>query len=376
MANDIPPCSTCVSPSIVGVTQHLLPARREELGENMRGLSLPGDEQVEVTDWPTPEVGPREVKVRVEASAICRSDMSLYYGDPLVGDTDPGEVIPGHEPAGVVEDVGEAVNQLHPGDRVAISCFVGCERCEFCRQGEPYRCDDVEFVGFDIHGGDAESIVVPEFVCHEMPDEMSMVTGAIATDAIGNLFNTMKQLEVDATDTVGVVGLGPMGLSGVLNADALGADVVAFDFVEHRRDTAADLGADHTVAPSREDLEVHVAEVAGDVNKWVDTSGSDAGINMALDLVSRHGTVAQVGANHEATIAPTDQLVHKGVDYVGSWYFQLWQWPEIASFIVDEIGNDRAEKLISDRFPIEEDAATEAFRRFDNRETLKVVFTP
>jgi len=97
---------------------------------------------------------------------------------------------------------------------------------------------------------------------------------------------------------------------------------------------------------------------------------------MALDLASRHGTVAQVGANHEVAIAPTEQLVHKGVTYFGSWYFRLWEWPDIASFIVEDIGNDRAERIISDRYPLEEDAAREAFTRFDNRETLKVLFTP
>src|SRR3954465_7658345 len=100
----------------------------------MRAVQLPGDRKVEVVDRDTPDPGPGEVLVRTRASAICRSDMSIYNGNPLVA-RQPGEttlVIPGHEPAGDVAAVGAGVTAVRPGDRVAVYLAFGCGHCEYC----------------------------------------------------------------------------------------------------------------------------------------------------------------------------------------------------------------------------------------------------
>lgn len=346
----------------------------------MKGVVLPGDKEAHVKDWQEQEIKDNEVRVEIGAAALCRSDMSLYYGDPLVGGKPPGEVVPGHEPAGTVVEIGSNVTNVEEGDRVALDCFAGCGHCQYCLRGEPNLCPDVEILGFDRHGGDAEQIVTPASTCHKMPDEMSMATGAISTDALGNLYSTMQQIGVDASDTVGIVGLGPMGLSGVVNADAFGAEVIAFEPVDERREKGAELGADHVIDPTEEDAEEEVNAITDGtgLDKAIDCSASEPGINSALDLVGKHGKVAQIGetGDKEIAIEPSEQLIRKKVEYVGSWYFKMWEWPEIAEFIVEEIGNDRAEKIVSHEYPLEEDAVQEAFRLFDNHETQKVIFTP
>jgi propanol-preferring alcohol dehydrogenase len=244
--------------------------------------------------------------------------------------------------------------------------------------GEPNICPDVEILGFDRHGGDAEELVTPASTCHRMPDGMSMATGAVSTDAIGNLYSTLTECNVSGADAVGIIGLGPMGLSGVLNADALGAEVVAYELVDHRREKGLNLGADHAVDPSSEDPVKRTDEITDGrgLDVVVDCSGAQAGIEMGFDLVKKHGTFAQIGETDEATLNPSEHLIHKKVNYMGSWYFKMWEWPEIAEFIVEEIGNDRAEEIISHEYALVEEDVREAFRLFDNHETQKVVFTP
>lgn len=344
----------------------------------MKGVVLPGNKKAKVQDWDRATPGSDEVRVEIGAAALCRSDMSLYNGDPLVGSKPAGEVVPGHEPAGTVVEIGETVDYLSEGDRVAINCFAGCGHCEYCRRGEPNLCPDVEILGFDRHGGDAEEVVTPASTCHLMPDEMSMATGAISTDALGNLYSTLNECNVNGSDTVGIIGLGPMGLSGVINADAMGADVVVFELVDHRREKGLELGAKHGVDPSNEDPQERVDEITDGhgLDVVVDCSGAQPGIEMGFGLIKKHGIFCQVGETDEATLNPSEHLVHKKVSYRGSWYFRSWEWPQIAEFIVEKIGNTRAEEIISHQYELEETNVQEAFEKFDNRETQKVIFTP
>src|SRR5271170_4427516 len=114
----------------------------------MKAVFLPGNKRVEIraVEVPTPEPG--EVLVRVKASAICRSDLSLYYGNAVVGGDRAGKVITGHEPAGVVEAVGDGVTFVKHGDRVAIHLAVGCGHCSACRAGNFHMCPSWECLGF------------------------------------------------------------------------------------------------------------------------------------------------------------------------------------------------------------------------------------
>lgn len=344
----------------------------------MKGVVLPGDKEAHVQEWDRESLGPNDVRVDIGAAALCRSDMSLYYGDPLVGSKPAGAVVPGHEPSGTIAEIGSNVDHLSEGDRVAINCFAGCDHCEYCRRGEPNLCPDVEILGFDRHGGDAEELVTPASTIHPMPDGMSMGVGAISTDALGNLYSTLNECNVSGTDTVGIIGLGPMGMSGVVNADAMGADVVAFELVDHRREKGINLGAEYGVDPGNEDAQQRVDEITDGrgLDVVVDCSGAQPGIEMGFGLVKKHGTFAQIGETDEATLNPSEDLIHKKVNYMGSWYFRSWEWPEIAEFIVEKIGNDRAEEIISHEYELKEDAVQEAFEKFDNRETQKVIFTP
>ena len=340
----------------------------------MKAVLFPGDRQVVVVDRPTPDPGPGEVLIRLRASAICRSDMGLYYGTPIVGGeaTGTGQIVPGHEPAGEVAAVGPGVTAVKVGDHVAAYLAIGCGHCAWCQRGYLFLCPNWKCLGFDVDGGDADYLVVPEGNCLPLPDGISYEVGAVMTDMVGTQYATQERLGVSGVDTVAIVGMGPMGSAGVLIAKARGAQVVAVDVLDDRLKMATRLGADAVVNSKETDPVAALRELTGDegVDVAIDCSGNPAGQNVALDAARKMGRVAFIGESRKTEINPSDQIIRKLLTVVGGWYFPIWQWPEIARFVVER--NIDVAGMITHRFPIEE--AAEAFRMFDQRLTEKAVF--
>jgi threonine dehydrogenase-like Zn-dependent dehydrogenase len=341
----------------------------------MKAVVFPGDKQVRVEDRDTPSPGPGQVVVATRASAICRSDMGLYTGNSaIVGGDDAltGSIVPGHEPAGVVVEVGRDVSGVKVGDRVAAHLAIGCGHCEFCHSGYRMLCKDWQCLGFDVDGGDADYFVVPAANALPLPEEVSFTAGALMTDMIGSQYSTQKAIGVRGGKTVAVVGLGPMGAAAVMVAAAFGADVVAIDLLDERLKLAATLGAGTTVNSASQDALAAVREVTRGrgVDVAIDCSGAPAGQNLALDAAAKRGAVAFVGESRATQINPSDQIIRKLLTVVGGWYFPLGEWGEISRLVVDK--QLPVENLVTHRFSI--DDAAEAFRAFDQRETEKAVF--
>jgi L-iditol 2-dehydrogenase len=338
----------------------------------MKAVFLPGNKKVEIRAVEVPTPGPGEVLVAVKASCICRSDLSLYYGNAVVGGDAAGACVTGHEPAGQVAQVGAGVNSFKAGDRVAIYLGIGCGVCEFCRQGNYFLCSQWTCIGFTANGGNAEFIVVPERNCLRIPDWMSYVAAAISTDAFGTLYSACKKLGVSGASILGIWGLGPMGTAGVLAAKALGARVVVFDPIAERREFAVDLGADLALDPGGSEVQAQLkafTDGAG-LTTAIDCSGNSAAHNMALDALRPGGKAAFIGESRESTIKPSDQLIRKQVTLMGSWYFNASEYEEILRVLKSH--NIDLERLATHRFNLDE--AETAFRMFDERKTEKAVF--
>ncbi len=345
----------------------------------IKGVYLPGNREAHLKEWDLPNPVQDEVLVQIKASALCASDLSIYHGKPLIPGYPSGTFIVGHEPCGIVTKTGPCTKQLKEGDRVAIIAFVSCGYCQFCMGGEPNLCDKVGVLGFTRNGGDAEYLVIPERSCLLMPKNMSFITGAVATDAIGNLYSAMKKMQVSGDDLVAITGLGPMGLSGVLAATGLGATVIAIDPVEHRLSKAKKLGAEFLINPEKVDPKEYIrSNFREGVDKAVDCSGNENAINTLLDITCKHGVISQIGEAHGRTISikPSEQLIRKKLTYLGAWYFNLSEWDSISDFIVNKLGNEKVESIVSHKYPLEEKAVMKAFNLFNAHKTLKVVFTP
>ncbi len=339
----------------------------------MQAVFLPGNKQVEIRSIPVPEVGPDDVLVEMHASCICRSDLSLYYGNAVVGGGEAtGGFVCGHEPAGTVVATGEAVTEFAVGDRVAVYLAVGCGVCAHCRRGDMHLCAKWKCLGFTMDGGNAEFLKVPARNLLKVPEHMSAVAAAISTDAFGTLFSACRKVGVNGLSRIGIWGLGPMGSSGVLAAKALGGQVVALDPIAERREFAERLGADLVLDPTDPQAVEAIREFSGGegLTGAIDCSGNTVAHNMALDALAPLGRMAFVGENAQTTIRPSDQLIRKQLTVFGSWYFGINEYQDILT----TIGTHKIdlERLATHTFRLDE--AETAFRLFDQRETEKAVF--
>ncbi|MDQ0217422.1 alcohol dehydrogenase [Peribacillus cavernae] len=338
----------------------------------MQAVLFPGDKKVDIREMDIPTPGMGEVLIQMKASAICRSDMSLYYGTSVFEGTKLGSIVPGHEPAGVITEVGEGVSTFKTGDRVAVYLALGCGECPHCKSGYKMFCKEFKCVGFDAHGGDADYLVVPAENCMRLPDDMSFVTAAVSTDAVGTLFHAQKRLGISGRDILVIFGMGPMGGAGVMIAKALGATVIAVDMLDERLEMAKEFGADYILNGKNVNVQEEIARITNGrgADAAIDCSGSPYGENDALDCVRPHGRVAFIGESKKTTIKPSAQFIRKQISVIGSWYFPIQEFDEITEFIMRK--NLPVEKLVTHRFKLEE--AETAFRLFDERKTEKAVF--
>lgn len=339
---------------------------------NMTAVFLPGNKQVEVRAVPVPEIGPDEVLVEIKASCICRSDLSLYYGNAVISGGDSNQFVCGHEPAGIVVRCGEAVTEFAEGDNVAVYLGVGCGACQHCRTGHFYLCGKWKCLGFTMDGGNAEFLKVPARNLLKTPKGMSHLAAAISTDAFGTLFSASRKLGVNGLSQVGIWGMGPMGTAGVLATKAMGGRVVALDPIAERREFALSLGADLALDPRDATAAEQIREFSGGegLTSAIDCSGQSVAHNMALDALAPMGKLALVGEAAATTIKPSEQLIRKQVTVFGSWYFSINEYADILHLI--QTHNIDLERLATHTFALQE--AETAFRMFDARETEKAVF--
>ena len=341
----------------------------------MKAVLFPGDRQVQIVDRPTPTIGYGQVLIKSRASAICRSDMGLYSGAYAVVGGDgagKGQIIPGHESAGEIVQVGPGVDHLKIGDRVAVHLAFGCGHCSHCLSGFTMLCSSWKCLGFDVDGGNADYVALPAANALLLPDEISFAGGAVMTDMIGSQYYLQQKLHVAGNKRVAVIGLGPMGAAATLIASGLGAEVIAIDIIVERLKFSKTLGATHALDSRDANIKARILEITkgAGVEVAIDCSGSPIGQNLALDIAGKHGAVAFVGESSKTEINPSDQIIRKLLTVVGGWYFPLSAWSEICDFVVSRKLN--VEGLISHRFTL--DQAAEAFDKFDKRETEKAVF--
>jgi len=220
----------------------------------MKGIVFLGDRRLELRDFPdpTPEAG--EVVLEIKASGMCGSDLDLYRAPLGEGLKDlnvgGGPVIAGHEPCGMVAEVGPCVPEAMAvsGMRVMVHHYSGCGVCKHCRSGWSQLClEGIKVYGVTDHGGHAQYMKVPASTLVNLPDELSFEMGAAISCGTGTAYGALRRMNISGHDTIAIFGQGPVGLSGTLLAKAMGARVIAVDIDETRLILAREFGADVTI---------------------------------------------------------------------------------------------------------------------------------
>lgn len=336
----------------------------------MRGVVFLGNRRVAVKDFPDPEPGPNEALVRVKAATICGSDLHIFRR-PEVRD----DIVQGHEAAGIVERVGEAVENVKPGERVSVNHHIGVDNCDMCRSGDWFYCKNRWTWGLGIRNGSFGDLLLTHAKgCFRLPRELSFIDGSIISCAGGTAYQGLIKLGVAADDDVVVSGLGPVGLSAVMFAKAIGARIIGVEPIEMRRELALKLGADIVLDPTEGDVVERVkALTAGEGASVVaECSGSADAQSNALSCVRPFGRIGFIGMGaRELTIDPS---IFSAIDITltGNHVFNVSLYDRIVRLMVDR--GLHLEDMTTHRFSLEQ--AEEAFRIFDSGRSGKVAFIP
>ena len=329
----------------------------------MKGVVFLGDRRCEVREFPIPEPGDGEVRIKMKMSGICGSDLSGYRA-PQAPDNRQG-----HESSGIVDKLGPNVINLKPGDRVAVHHHQGCGQCHYCALGDYVWCAKDRV----IWGSFGDYIVAHERNCVILPDNVGFVEGPFLACVGGTAYGALKRLGVVAhlSQTLAVYGLGPVGLSTVLVGKALGARVIGVDVIEERIPIAIKCGADAAVDASKENPVEAISAFSGTggADFLVETSGSTGARSNIITSLRRGGKAAIVGVGSQEKVFNPGDFHARRITIMGSVVFPMnWMW-DLARFC--GAGRLTFEPAVTHRFRI--DDAAEALRMADESKCGKVL---
>ena len=338
-------------------------------------LRAPGDVGVDEVAEPS-ILDDGDAIVAVTATAICGADLFPYHG--LTPGFEEGTIL-GHEFAGEVVAVGRGVRKLRVGQRVVNASMISCGTCLSCGAGRVTQCDGRALFGYSgvyprLDGGQAELVRVPlaERALRVLPDEVPDEAAVFLADILPTGFAAVTRAGVSAGDTVAVVGCGPVGLMAILCAVHLGADVIAIDGIDTRRELAETLGARAVDVSAAADAVSQTTEGLG-ADVVVEAAGVPAALDSSLRLARGRGTVSVVGAHFEPDYPLDNALMFERELTLR---FAIGDPTADAGPLLDLVATGTIDpaQVITHRMPLAE--AGEAYRLFDSREATKVVLAP
>jgi 2-desacetyl-2-hydroxyethyl bacteriochlorophyllide A dehydrogenase len=347
----------------------------------MQAVVLKRAYEIVVDEVPKPsELGPGEVLLKVEQTAICGTDLGPYTGKLEIEE----DVRLGHEFLGTISDVGPYVNLFEPGDRVVVSCVVNCGHCYFCRKNLPGKCAGVMIFGLgltfgNLDGGQAEYVVVPnaDICCRKLPengagsDEDYLFVG----DIMATGYEAVRA-SFEPGDTVAIVGAGPVGLAATMAAVALGAgQVVVIDKVAERLKEAAAYGA-ITINSDETDP----VDAVLDLTDWrgadvvVDAAGHPSALNTAFRLPRAGGSLSVPAVYVDESLdLPWGEIWLKGIRLVAGGAMNIPRYMDETLALI-AAGKLNPARMVSHRMPMSQ--AVEAYRLFYERQATKIILDP
>ena len=297
----------------------------------MRAWVLGGPDELTLVDKPTPQPGPAEVLVRIDAVAICATDLEiLHYGTPAIVDGGPPfhkDFTIGHEYMGTIAALGPGVDEFAVGERVTVEVHAGCGRCKRCRQGMYTSCHNYGLRekghranGMTTDGGFAEYAVNHINTLVRVPDAMTDEEATLVVTAGTSMYGLTELGGLVAGESVVISGPGAIGLLAVSVARSLGADpVILTGTREDRLAIGRQLGATHTVNVRERDTVSAVKEIVGEkgADYVVECAGTEAAINDAIRMTNRGGKVCLAGFPHDLARVDLPHVVKNNIYLYG-----------------------------------------------------------
>jgi alcohol dehydrogenase len=344
----------------------------------MKGLVYGGPGQRSWTDIPDARIhDPRDAVIRVDTVTICGTDLHILGGD--VPEVTPGRVL-GHEAVGTVVEVGGGVANLAVDDRVLASCISACGVCRYCREGSYGQCRNGGgwILGHLVDGVQSEYARIPfaDLSTYKLPAQVPDEAAVLLADILPTSYEVgVLNGRVQPGDTVAVVGVGPIGLAAILGARLFSpAHIVAIDKAESRLQAAKQFGADITVTPDQDPLQV-VQSLTGGLGADVvmEAVGTPQTFELCTTLVRPGGRVANIGVHGKPATLHLEDLWIRNVT-ITTGLVDTYSTPKLLDMLI--AGQLETSHMVTHRFPLEDIMqAYDAFARPAQTGALKVVLS-
>ncbi|NQT82750.1 alcohol dehydrogenase catalytic domain-containing protein [bacterium] len=339
----------------------------------MRVAMYYNNRDVRLEEMPTPQIGPRELLVKVLASGICGSDVMEWYR------IKKAPLVLGHEIAGEIAEVGKGIERYKIGDRVFVSHHIPCNTCRYCLSGHHTACETLHTTNYD-PGGFAEYIRVPPLNVDRgvfvLPDEVSFEEGAFV-EPLACVIRGQRVAQLQPGQSVVILGSGISGLLHLLLARASGAGrVITTDINEYRLKAAREFGAD-AVIDAEEDVPARVRQLNDNrpADLVIVCTGALPAFTQALQSVERGGTVL--------FFAPTDPGIDLPIPVNEFWRNEIRVMPSYGNSPLDatvaieliRAGRIPVQRMITHRLSLGETGL--GFRLVaEAKESIKVIIQP
>jgi D-xylulose reductase len=332
---------------------------------------------VKFEDRPVPTIAdPHDVIVNVKFTGICGSDVHYWTHGAIGSFVVKDPMVLGHESAGIVHSVGDAVTTLKVGDRVAMEPGIPCRRCIRCKEGFYNLCVDMRFAATPPYDGTlAKYYRLPEDFCYKLPESVSLEEGALVEPlAVG--VHITRQGSIKPGNSVVVFGAGPVGLLCMAVAKAFGASkIVSVDINEDRLQFARKYAATHLFRSARVSAEENAAnlikecELGLGADVIIDASGAEPCIQTAIHALRVGGTYVQGGMGKNEITWPIAAMCSKELTVKGSFRYSQGDY-ELAVKML-ETGQVKVQDLITGTVEFEEaEKAFESVRKAEGIKTL------
>lgn len=321
----------------------------------MKAVRFTGvNKPLEMQEIPIPEIGGRDILVKIKAAGVCHSDAHYRAG---ISPVRPIPLTLGHEISGTVEKVGSQVRNVRIGERVCLHYNVSCGDCYHCTTGNDQFCEKVLMLGHYTNGGYAEFIAVPARNAIPLPDEIPFEQGATLMCASATAFHALRKSRVKAGDTVAIFGAGGLGQSAVQLAHAFGAlEVYAVDIHQEKLNLAKEYGA----IPIN-GLEKNAVE---EITKLTHGKGVDVALEMIglpqtmRQAIRSAGVLARVVivglSNQPLEIDTYNELLGKEIELIGSNDHLSQELPLLVEMARKKILD--ASRIVTRTIPLDADA--------------------
>ena len=304
---------------------------------------------------PVPRLGSEDVLVNIKACGICGSDIHIVYEG--VTPTSYSPITLGHEPSGMIADLGSEVKGWEVGERVTLNPFLTCRKCINCLSGNSQICLSRRVIGIHTEGGLAEFLKIPAKNLVRLPENIPFDQGGIAVDAVATPFHAItKRGALKVGEKVAVLGCGGLGIHGVQIAKICGASlVIAVDTIDSALERAKKVGADEVINTRKEESVKKIKELTGGmgVDLALEFIGLRETIDQAVGCIRVGGRVVVVGLGPEnISLLPPTTFVRAELSFLGSYGSTTLEIQNVIDLVAS--GKLNLSSSITERFPLEE----------------------